>query len=113
VDDEELDLRLREDGFDGVREADQCVDGGDEHVLDPAVLQFRGDTEPALGPLGLTHPGFPELLVAGQGEGQGQVDGLRLNMAPGPHLPVDGVQSDDGGAGEEQAEPPKAVQEAS
>ena len=91
MDDAELDLGLREDGSDRLGEARPPVYGGDQHVMDAAVLELREHAEPELCPLSFADPEAQKLLFAGQGESQGPGDGLssfswRWALSLDPHL---------------------------
>ncbi len=46
--DAELDLGLRVHGGDGIREAFQAIDAGNQDVLGAAILQFGKHAQPAL-----------------------------------------------------------------
>ena len=76
MDDAGLHDGAREDGGDGVGEALQPIDHGEQEVLDAAVLEFVHDPQPELGALGLLDPQAQDMLVTLAIESQGQVDGL-------------------------------------
>jgi hypothetical protein len=57
MDDTPLNLGLRKDGMDGLFEASQPIDTGDEDVLNPTSLKVSDDTEPKVSPFGtITKP---------------------------------------------------------
>src|SRR5512135_1168766 len=59
-----LDQGLREHRLDGLGEALQPIDDGDQHVLDAAVLQLGHHAQPELGAFALLDPQSEDLLVA-------------------------------------------------
>src|SRR5215813_12401690 len=63
MDDAQLDLRLREDRFDRFWKAFQSVHAGDQHVLDPAILELCDDAQPELRAFILRRPKAKDLLA--------------------------------------------------
>ena len=88
--------RPREDGGDGVGEALEPVDNGEQEVVDTAVLELVHDPQPELGALGLLDPQAQDVLVPLAIESQGQVDGLVLDHALVADLDPQRVEEDHG-----------------
>jgi hypothetical protein len=81
VDDTGLHDGPGEDCGDGVGEALEPVDHGEQDVVDTAVLELVHDPQPELGALALLDPQAEDVLMALAIERQGQVDGLALDHA--------------------------------
>ncbi|CAM5602904.1 hypothetical protein ATER59S_05514 [Aquamicrobium terrae] len=94
VHDAGLDDRLREDGTDGLGEALQPVDDGDQDVADTAVLQLVHDAQPEFGALRLLDPDAEYLLRAVGQNAERDVDGLVAHEAFVPDLDPNGVEED-------------------
>lgn len=73
VDDGQLDLDLRVERFNGLRETRQPVHAGQEDILDPPVLELGQHLEPKLGPLGLFDPKAQNFLEAMEIHPDGQI----------------------------------------
>ncbi len=43
----------KRDGLNGLREAAQTIDDGDQHIVEPAVLELVKNLQPEFGALGL------------------------------------------------------------
>ena len=86
MDDAGLDLGLREHGGDGVGEALQAIDHGDQDVLNTAVLQLVHDPQPELRPFRLLDPEAEDLLAAVGTDAEGDVDRLVADGALVAHL---------------------------
>ena len=95
MDDAQLDFNLRVEGVDRLRETGQPVHGGDEHVSEAAVLQFRQHRQPELGALGLGQSQDQQLLLAFQIDPQRQIDGLADHPFVLADFQYDAVQVDD------------------
>ncbi len=64
MDDAGLHDRPGEDGGDGVGEALEPVDHGEQEVFDAAVLELVHDPQPELGALALLDPQAQDMLLA-------------------------------------------------
>ena len=82
VNDAALNLRLRQDGVDGIGKAGQSIDTGNENVLDPARLQVSDHTQPEVGAFSSgADPVSPHISVAFQIDAKHCVDGCVLDFA--------------------------------
>ena len=88
-------LRFREHGGNGIREPDKAINGGDQDVLNPPVLQFHHDAEPELGAFVLGNPEPQELFLALHVDGQGKIDRLVAHPAVLAALDDNAVEVDD------------------
>ncbi len=94
VHDAGLDLRLRKDSVDGLWEALEAIDHGDQYILDATVLQFGHDAQPELGTFGLFDPDAQYLLGAVGAHAQRQIHGLVLDAALVADLNAQRVEED-------------------
>jgi len=81
MDDAGLHGGAREGGGDGVGEALEPVNDGEDDVLDAAIFELIHDAQPELGSLGLLDPQAQNMLMALAVERQGEVDGFVLDHA--------------------------------
>ena len=95
VHDAQLHYGLGEHCFDGIWEALEPIDAGDEDVLHTPVAQLRDHLQPELGPPGLRQPQTKNFLLASHGDADGQVHRLDPHSAFA-RLHMDAVQIDDG-----------------
>ncbi len=78
--DAELNIRFRENCFDGIREPGQSIDCGNKDILDSTVFQFGHHTEPEFGAFVLRDPQSQQFLLSFHGNGQGQVNSFIANL---------------------------------
>ncbi len=76
-----LDGRIREGCIDGIREAFEAVDNGDQDVFDPAIAQIVHHREPEFGPFIGGDPQPQNLAFALGVDAQGHVNGLVFDLA--------------------------------
>src|SRR3954447_10845071 len=86
---------LGEGRLDGLGEALEAVDAGDEDVVDAAAAQVVEDGQPELGALGFLPPQAEDLALAVAGDPQGEVAGAALDRAVLTDLHEHGVEVDD------------------
>src|SRR4051794_16301806 len=95
VHDAGLHPRLGEDRLDGLGEALEAVDAGDQDVLDAAAAQIVEDGQPELGALGFLPPQAEDLALAVAADPQGEVAGAALDRAVLTDLHEHAVEVDD------------------
>jgi len=84
--DAKLDLSLRINGFNCIRETGEAVYTGDHDVDHTAILQRCQHPQPELGPLGFSDPQAQKLFFAGHIQSQGQINGLVYELFVMAHL---------------------------
>ena len=84
--------RPGEDGSDGIGEALQPVDHGEQKVIDAAVLQLVHDPQPGLGALALLDPQAQDVLMTFAVQRQSHADGLVPDHALVADLDPQGVE---------------------
>ena len=90
-----LDLRVREHRADGVREALQAIDDGNQQVVDAAIAQLAHHPHPELCPLGLLDPDPEHVLAPVRRDADRQIHGLVAHRPLVAHLDPQGVEKHD------------------
>ena len=103
MDDAGLHPGLGEDGLDGVGEALEAVDAGDEDVVDAAALEVVEDGQPELGALGALEPQPQHVTLAVGVDADGQVAVMIAHRLAIADLHDQGVEIDDGVDGLQRA----------
>src|SRR3954453_3833064 len=91
-----LDHGVREDGRDGLGEALQAIDHGDQHIFHAAVLELAHDPQPELGSFGLLDPQAQDLLGAVRPNPERHVHRLVADQGLLADLHPQGVKEDQG-----------------
>ena len=86
VDDAQLDLGLREGGFDGLGKAAEAIDTGDEEIFDAAVFQLIEHAQPEFGAFTLGDSQSQKLFLAVEVDCQRQIHRLVGHRAVGANL---------------------------
>ena len=81
VHDTGLNRRIGESCVDGVREALEAINDGNQDILQAPVLQIIHDRQPEFGSLVVGNPKPRNLTFTLRGDAQSHINGLVLNLA--------------------------------